>query len=306
MQKLAVTLIVALLVSCGSSPPPPPPAPAKFKLQEARIQDIQAALLGKQLTTVQLVDLYLARIKAYNGTCVAEPEGILGPIKTIKDAGQINALATLNLRPATLKARGFDERKARSMTDKADADPEHAGRAGNRSAAGRGIRQDREVSRSPARRGHVHQGSVRHLRPAHHLGCGCVLRQRSPAGRRHVRQAAARRGRDYSRQVEPRRIRLGHSAQLLRRHVLQSLRHRAQPVGLELGQRLLGRRESGDLRHRRGNRLVDSRPGARQQRGGPRSHAGTGEPRRHDRRRHSHARRARSAAPSKTSPRSWM
>ena len=37
--------------------------------------------------------------------------------------GQINALSTLNLRPAALKSWGFDERKARSMTDSADADP---------------------------------------------------------------------------------------------------------------------------------------------------------------------------------------
>jgi amidase len=123
VQKLALTLLVALLVSCGGAPQTAAPAPTKFKLQEARISDIQTALMGKQLTTVRLVELYLARIKAYNGTCVAEPEGILGPIKTIKDAGQINALATLNLRPATLKKLGFDERKARSMTDKADADP---------------------------------------------------------------------------------------------------------------------------------------------------------------------------------------
>jgi amidase len=123
MQKFSLTLLVALLVSCGGAPQPAPSAPAKFKLMEARISDIQTALMSKQLTTVGLVELYLARIKAYNGTCVAEPEGILGPIKTIKDAGQINALATLNLRPATLKKFGFDERKARSMTDKADADP---------------------------------------------------------------------------------------------------------------------------------------------------------------------------------------
>ena len=36
--------------------------------------------------------MYLARIKAYNGTCVKEPEGILGRIETIPNAGQINAL----------------------------------------------------------------------------------------------------------------------------------------------------------------------------------------------------------------------
>jgi len=32
------------------------------------------------------------------------PQGLLGPIKTIPRAGQLNALSTLNLRPATRKA----------------------------------------------------------------------------------------------------------------------------------------------------------------------------------------------------------
>ena len=49
--------------------------------------------------------------------------GILGPITTIPHARQINALSTLNLRPAARKAWGFDERKARSMTDATDDDP---------------------------------------------------------------------------------------------------------------------------------------------------------------------------------------
>jgi Asp-tRNA(Asn)/Glu-tRNA(Gln) amidotransferase A subunit family amidase len=99
------------------------PAPGKFHLEEATIDQIQQAILSKQLTTTELVGLYLKRIKAYNGTCVKQPQGILGPIETIPHAGQINALSTLNLRPATRKALGFDDRKARSMTDAADNDP---------------------------------------------------------------------------------------------------------------------------------------------------------------------------------------
>jgi Asp-tRNA(Asn)/Glu-tRNA(Gln) amidotransferase A subunit family amidase len=98
-------------------------SPAKFHLQEARIADIQRAIMAKEISSVGLVDLYLKRIKAYNGACVNEPMGILGPITTIPHAGQINALSTLNLRPAARKARGFDERKARSMTDAGDNDP---------------------------------------------------------------------------------------------------------------------------------------------------------------------------------------
>ena len=98
-------------------------ARGEFHLVEARIEDIHAAILAHELTTTELVKLYLARIKAYNGACVEEPEGILGPIKTIANAGQINALQTLNLRPTARATWGFDERKSRSMTDVADEDP---------------------------------------------------------------------------------------------------------------------------------------------------------------------------------------
>jgi Asp-tRNA(Asn)/Glu-tRNA(Gln) amidotransferase A subunit family amidase len=98
-------------------------AAGKFHLQEATITDIQNAILAKQLTSTELVKLYLNRIKAYNGTCVKQPEGILGTVETIPHAGQINALSTLNLRPATRKALGFDDRKARSMTDAVDSNP---------------------------------------------------------------------------------------------------------------------------------------------------------------------------------------
>ena len=94
-----------------------------FHLQEATIEDIQTAIKSKQITTESLVRAYLARIKAYNGRCVNEPEGMLGVVTTIPNAGQINALQTLNLRPASRKALGFDDRKARSMTDGADNDP---------------------------------------------------------------------------------------------------------------------------------------------------------------------------------------
>ena len=95
-------------------------ARSKFHLEEATIASIQDAITSRQITTVSLVELYLKRIKAYNGTCVNEPQGILGPVTTIPGAGQINALSTLNLRPATRKTWGFDDRKARSLTDRVD------------------------------------------------------------------------------------------------------------------------------------------------------------------------------------------
>jgi Asp-tRNA(Asn)/Glu-tRNA(Gln) amidotransferase A subunit family amidase len=94
---------------------------AGFHLTEATIADIQQAIVAGQITTVGLVELYLRRIKAYNGACVSEPQGMLGPIATIPRAGQLNALSTLNLRPAARKTWGFDERKARSLTDPVDA-----------------------------------------------------------------------------------------------------------------------------------------------------------------------------------------
>ena len=101
------------------------PAGAKtsFHVEEATISDIQTAIQNKELTTVELVKLYLSRIKAYNGPGVLEPQGILGPVTPIAHAKGINALGTLNLRPAARKAWGFDDRKARSMTDLTDADP---------------------------------------------------------------------------------------------------------------------------------------------------------------------------------------
>ncbi len=94
-----------------------------FHLEEATIADIQRAIRERRITVTQLVRLYLGRIKAYNGVCVNQPDGILGFVAPIKNAGQINALMTLNLRPARLRAMGFDPRKARSMTDSVDDNP---------------------------------------------------------------------------------------------------------------------------------------------------------------------------------------
>ena len=96
----------------------------KFEIVEATIEDIQKAITTKQMTATDIVHMYLQRIKTYNGVCVNQPEGILGPVSTIPNAGQINALMTLNLRPEHREEWGFDERKARSMTDREDNDPD--------------------------------------------------------------------------------------------------------------------------------------------------------------------------------------
>src|ERR1041385_2734636 len=112
-----ICLITACLIGAQ------PQRPAKFHVEETTIADIQTAIRAKQITTKGLVELYLKRVKAYNNTCVNEPMGILGPITTIPHAKQINALSTLNLRPSSRKAWGFDDRKARTLTDAADNDP---------------------------------------------------------------------------------------------------------------------------------------------------------------------------------------
>ena len=120
-SRVVVLLSVALVATTSLAATQNPAA--RFQLEEATIAQIQQAILDGRISTVGVVELYLKRIKAYNGTCVNEPQGILGPITTIAHAGQINALSTLNLRPATRKALGFDARKARSMTDPTDDSP---------------------------------------------------------------------------------------------------------------------------------------------------------------------------------------
>src|SRR5262249_19505690 len=71
---------------------------SKFQIEEATIDTIQSAIRKGDVTSTQVVEMYLKRIKAYDGPCVAQPEGPLGPFTTMAHAGQINSLITLNLR----------------------------------------------------------------------------------------------------------------------------------------------------------------------------------------------------------------
>src|SRR5262249_38777118 len=118
LRRLAFASFLLLTPSLASA------QTARFQIEETTIEDIQAAILRGELTSTRLVQLYLNRIKVYNGTCVSQPDGVLGagPIAPIKNAHQLNALMTLNLRPAAREKLGFDPRKARSMTDPADND----------------------------------------------------------------------------------------------------------------------------------------------------------------------------------------
>ena len=123
--KRAATACLAMLAIAAAAPAAAGASGSgEFRVEEATIEEIQSAILRRKVTTTEIVKLYLERIRAYNGTCVNQPQGILGPVSTIPHAGKLNALITLNLRPAARKAWGFDERKARSMTDASDNDPD--------------------------------------------------------------------------------------------------------------------------------------------------------------------------------------
>lgn len=97
---------------------------SSFQIEEATISEIQAAILDHTITTTDVVEMYLERIAAYNGPCVDQPEGVLGPVTMIPNAGKVNALMTLNLRPESREAWGFDPHYARSMTNLVDDDPD--------------------------------------------------------------------------------------------------------------------------------------------------------------------------------------
>src|SRR5262245_38499785 len=104
---IAITLVCAPQLTSGAH---------AFHLEEATIADVQRAIRAKQITAVELVNLYFKRIEAYNGTCVkgeVDPAtGLMyGEITPVENAGQVNAYMTLNIRGK------------RSKTDTADNDP---------------------------------------------------------------------------------------------------------------------------------------------------------------------------------------
>ena len=119
MRRAIIIICVVALTMPGVAGAAGP----KFQIEEATIDGIQSAILKGELTSTDVVKQYLARIKAYDGPCVSQPDGILGPFTTIKHAGQINALITVNLRPAARAQYGFDRRKGRSLTDEVDSNP---------------------------------------------------------------------------------------------------------------------------------------------------------------------------------------
>jgi len=111
MTRMSIPTVVILAALAAW----PFAALADFHLQEATIADIHRAILAKELTTTELVGLYLKRIAAYNGQCVAgaaDANGyLLGDVEPIEKAGKVGALMTLNIRGK------------RSKTDTIDSDP---------------------------------------------------------------------------------------------------------------------------------------------------------------------------------------
>ena len=116
----------------------------KFHLVEATIADIHGALQRHEITCDRLIRLYFKRIKAYSGQCVkydVNGDGVspdydffmpsgkgvyLGVVSPIPNAGQVNALQSLNLRPAHYTALGFappNDPGPRSETNLVDDDP---------------------------------------------------------------------------------------------------------------------------------------------------------------------------------------
>jgi Asp-tRNA(Asn)/Glu-tRNA(Gln) amidotransferase A subunit family amidase len=97
-----------------------------FRVEEATIAGVHRAFRAKKLTATALVQLYLARIKAYNGICVdGEVDAAtglqLGDITPIPNAGQLNAFITLNLKEEKRVALGFPEKLKRTHTGRDDA-----------------------------------------------------------------------------------------------------------------------------------------------------------------------------------------
>jgi amidase len=116
----------------------------KFHLLEATIDDIHSALQKQEITCDALIRLYFKRIKAYSGHCVKydkNGDGIspdydlfmpsgkgvyLGVVSAIPNAGKVNAIQSVNLRPANYTALGFappHDPGPRSETDLVDDDP---------------------------------------------------------------------------------------------------------------------------------------------------------------------------------------
>ena len=134
-HRISAGILIGLMVSSLMAGAPQR-APEKFHLQEATIAGIQSAIRNGQITTTGLVELYLKRIKAYNGTCVNEPQGILGPVTT--KAARGTDQRALHAESAACHAPDLGLRRTQGAKPdrRGGQQPEHAGCIGNRGCAG--------------------------------------------------------------------------------------------------------------------------------------------------------------------------
>ena len=74
-RSASMRVALSLIILAGSGPTSgfTQRPRTRFHLQEATIAQIQQAIRDGAITTQSLVEMYLRRIKAYNGTCVSEP-----------------------------------------------------------------------------------------------------------------------------------------------------------------------------------------------------------------------------------------
>src|SRR5215472_14357178 len=110
VQPTISMLGIVVAVLCG---PQLASAAAAFHLEEATIPDVHRAIRAKEVTAVQLVNLYFKRIESYNGTCVkgevdAATGLMYGELTPIENAGQLNAYMTLNIRGKRSKTDSTD------------------------------------------------------------------------------------------------------------------------------------------------------------------------------------------------------
>ena len=212
-----------------------------------------------------------------------------GMIVGIPNAGQVNALGTLNIRgERSVTCRGdFDRHpSARAAAARRAAGvrilPPAARRAGARGRARRRLRaQSRSRNDADVRRRVLVQGSVRHQGHAIDRRRRCAPTTSIFPARDHVLvEQLAQQGRDHFRQGGQHRIQRARrrsrrppharqgaavgarlSAQHLGRQSVQPLRHDARGLArLEFGIGAVGQHQSGDGEPRRGNARVLPRP----------------------------------------------
>src|SRR5687767_1859916 len=100
-MRTAYFAILAAVMMCGAQAN----AAGRFQLEEATIDDIQGAITSGQTTCRQVVQQYIDRARAYNGTCtmLVTPDG--APVTV--GAGAVRAGAPISFPTETRAASTF-------------------------------------------------------------------------------------------------------------------------------------------------------------------------------------------------------